>query len=121
MVGKTKTAQKSTQVSAQDILTFSEVGALSTAVYFMLAGPADGVHERKIRLAQSAVNKLYEAGRSTWLAFSPAELSVLLVAISNGAEGVLQPSSGQSPGAKERFRRAANRIIDASGLNALRY
>jgi hypothetical protein len=83
----------------------------------MTAGEADGVSRHVIEAAESAFSKLCEAPeQSVWIPFSRMELGVLWDAITNGAEGVLQPSSGHRPDQRKAFRDAGNRIADAGGF-----
>ena len=103
--------------SRKPILRPHEARALRTAVSFMTAGEADGVPQHAVDAAQSALSKLCEAPeQSVWIPFSRLELDVLWGAIGNGAEGVLQPSSGYRPDQRKAFCAAANRIGDAGGF-----
>lgn len=104
-------------MDTESVLFPNETRALRIAVGFMTAGEADGVHQRDVDAANSAWSKLDEAPRqSAWLPFSKGELRVIWAALTNGAEGVLQPSSGFSAKQRDAFRAAANRIADAGGL-----
>ena len=104
------------------ILTAPEMLGLRIASNFMTAGEADGVSESERENAITAANKIGAApARTLWVGFSRMEAEMLLVAIENGAEGVLQPSSGIRPDQKRAFAAAANRLIDAFGFNHPRY
>ena len=73
--------------------------------------------EREVEASKSAASKLAEAPeQSIWLPFSRMELDVLWEAIRNGAEAILQPSSGHRPDQRKAFRDAGNRIADAGGF-----
>jgi len=103
--------------SRKPILRPHEARGLRTAVAFMTAGEADGVSEREVEASKSAASKLAEAPeQSIWLPFSRMELDVLWEAIRNGAEAILQPSSGHRPDQRKAFRDAGNRIADAGGF-----
>jgi hypothetical protein len=99
------------------ILKANETSGLRTAVTFMTAGESDGVPDRERKAALSGADKLAQASvRAVWISLSQEEIEVLWIALGNGAEGVLQPSSGLRPDQKKAFRRAANRIREAGGL-----
>lgn len=103
-------------------ITPSEASGLRVAVSFMTAGEADGVDDRAVDAAKAAADKLAAAPNHTiWLPFSRMELRMLWLAIDNGAEGVLQGSSGVRRDQKEAFRLAANRIADAGNIDGPRF
>ena len=103
--------------SRKPILRSHEMRALRTAVGFMTAGEADGVPQREVDAAESAAGKMQQAPpQSVWIAFSRLELETLWTAITNGAEGVLQSSSGMRLNQRKAFRNAANRVADAGGF-----
>ena len=69
--------------------------------------------------AKSGEDKLGSLARgSVMVPFTQAEITVLWAAITNGAEGVLQPSSGHTSAQKRAFRDAANRLHSAGKLTA---
>jgi hypothetical protein len=103
-------------------ITSQEANGLRTAVGFMTAGEAAGVPDATVNLALEASDKLAAAPRDTiWVPFSRMELLTLWQAITNGAEGVLQPASGMRRDQKQAFRHAANRIADAGAIDAPRF
>jgi hypothetical protein len=51
------------------------------------------------------------------IAFSAMQMQMLWQALGNGAEGVLQPSSGFRADQKAAFREAANRIKQAGNID----
>lgn len=106
------------EVTPSPTLCPSEVRGLLTAVGFMTAGEADGVEARQITAATTAARKLGRApALATWVPFSRQELRLLVLAVENGAEGILQSSSGFRVAERLAFRRAANRLLKASGLS----
>ncbi len=99
-------------------LTAREASRVMTAIGVVLAGETDeSWHDDMVSLCQNAQEKLRTIPRrGVMIAFSTAELAVVWNAIMNGAEGVLQPSSGFSTTQKKAFRDAANRIADAGNF-----
>jgi hypothetical protein len=101
-------------MSDKPILIPQETRALRAAVGFLTAGEADGHTQQEVEAAESAFSKLSGVPpQSVWIPFSRMELDMLWMAITNGAEGVLQPSSGVRQDQRQAFRNAANRIADA--------
>lgn len=103
-------------------LTAAEIAAIREAIGFRLAGETDGLSEAAVADLQSAHAKLGAAPpRACWLPFSLKDLGLLVDALRNGAEGVLQPSAGTRPDEKKAFREAANRILDAGKFRLPRF
>lgn len=99
-----------------------EAKALMTAVDFMNAGPAEGVSQRMVKAADEAATKIGAApDKTVWVPFSSQELHMLCVVIDNGAEGVLQSTSGTTSAQKRAFRDGANRIADTAGFGGSRF
>lgn len=105
-----------------EVIGPAEASALVTAVDFMNAGEADGVTKAEVEAAEKAAGKLGRAPkRAVWMPFSQQELDALWTVIQNGAEGLLQPSSGVSAVQKRAFRAAANRMADAGNIGGPRF
>jgi hypothetical protein len=101
-------------------LSAGEIDAIREAIGFRTAGEIDGLTKRQTDALASAQAKLLDdlPENTVLIPFTPAELGVLWNALRNGAEGVLQPTSGYSPGRKKSFRSAANRIWKAAGFSS---
>jgi hypothetical protein len=103
-------------------LTPLEAKAIRRAVGDAAAGEMYGFSHDLCGALKSGEAKLVAApAQAVWVPFSRQELDILLDAVSNGAEGVLQPSSGVSADRKRAFRSAANRLIDAGGFTMPRF
>lgn len=98
-------------------LTYPEAAALLGVI-----GDIDPAHFEHASRAYEAAAKSGEAKLgalakgSVLIPFTKAEMVLLWEAITNGAEGVLQASSGNSWSQKRVFRDAANRLAQAGNL-----
>lgn len=99
------------------IMRHAELKEARACLGFVLAG----LYEESVNGDQTAAERAHAIlsdvpHGGAMIAFSRKELAVIFVAIHNGAEGILQPSSGYRHDEKQAFRDAANRIREAGNF-----
>lgn len=100
------------------IMLRPEINEALSALGATLAGEHDG----DIAAAERAQKALWDVPKGgAMVAFSAKEMELLWIAIENGAEGVLQTSSGFRSGDRKAFKAAANRIAEAGKIEGPRF
>lgn len=100
------------------ILRRAELNEVKGCLGFVLAGEYEesvGGDQTAAERAHSILSSVPVGG--AMVAFTHKQLALLYDAITNGAEGILQRSSGYRPDERREFKKAANRIIEAGKLN----
>jgi hypothetical protein len=104
------------------IMRRPEIREASGALGFILAGEPGESGVTDIVAAENAQQVLWDVPRGgVMVAFSIKELELLWIAIENGAEALLQSSSGLRVDQRNTFKTAANRLAEAGRITRPRF